>query len=330
MFPALTNYYFPGSASANYFYGIYGVYAGSVLDNLHALDRVTSAAFPNCMVVTGCYTLFAPQSSADPAWFNAAASDFNALTVSIRRSFQNGFSFDFNYTWSHSIDNASTPASGVGGSGTGVGFNAAAFQNSFAPYLSRGSSDFDLRHQINANFLYELPVGKGKMLLGAAPKWLDEIAGGWQVSGLVRLQSGLPSTITGDGAYNSNYYAQSLAIPLAGAPLTGGVKYDQFGYPSLFASTNSTAAYTDAFTGGAGMRAIVRMPWMRNVDMAVAKAFKLPWENHSLQFRAEAFNLFNFVNFTNVSLSLSNPGTFGEFQAAADPRVLQLALRYSF
>ena len=323
MFPALANHYFPGSASANYFYGIYGVYSGSVLDNLHSLDRVTSAAFPNCIVATGCYTFFAPQSSADPAWFNAAASDYNALTVTLRRSYQSGFSFDFNYSWSHSIDNMSSPANGIS-------FNAATFQNSFAPYLSRASSDFDLRHQFNANFVYDLPVGKGKMLLTNAPGWLDEVIGGWSVYGLVHVQSGLPSTITGDGAYNSNYYAQSLAVPLSGAPGTGAVGSDQYGYPSLFASTAQTSSYTDALAGGAGMRAIVRMPWLRNVDTAVTKSFKLPWEGHTLQFRAEAFNLFNFVNFTNVSLSLSNPGTFGEFQAASDPRVLQLALRYSF
>ena len=72
------------------------------------------------------------------------------------------------------------------------------------------------------------------------------------------------------------------------------------------------------------------MPWQHNVDAAVSKSFPIPWEHQSLQFRAEAFNVFNYVNFTNVSLSVSSPGTFGEFTAAADARVLQLALRYSF
>ncbi len=82
--------------------------------------------------------------------------------------------------------------------------------------------------------------------------------------------------------------------------------------------------------GNPGLRALVRMPWQRNVDMAANKIFPLPWEGHALQFRAGAFNAFNFVNFTNVSLTLSSPSTFGNFTAAADARVLQLALRYSF
>jgi hypothetical protein len=275
-------------------------------------------------VKTGCYTFFAPQSSADPVWFNSAAANYDALTVTIRRAYQNGLSFDLNYAWSHSIDNASAAASGVG-------FNGASFQNSFVPSLSRASSEFDLRHQINANILYALPFGKGKMLLNSAPTWLNEIVGGWQVSSLIHIQSGLPSAIVGDGVYNSNYYAQSLAIPVSGAaPQGGSAVFDQNGNPGIFRNTGATASYVDAPMGNPGMRDIVRMPWQRNVDLAATKDFQLPWEGHSLQLRAEAFNAFNFVNYTNVSLALSNPSTFGDFTAAADARVLQLALRYTF
>jgi hypothetical protein len=323
-FPGLANYYFPGSATANYFYGVYGVYAGSDLDMLHSLDRVTSAAFPNCISKTGCYTFFAPQASGDPVWTNSASANYDALTVTIRRSLQNGLSFDLNYAWSHSIDNASIAASGVTG-------NGAAFQDAYEPSLSRASSDFDLRHQINANILYELPFGKGKLLLNSAPTWLNEIVGGWQISSLIHIESGLPSTITGDGAYNSNYDAQTLAVAVGpGAPTGGSVVFDQNGNPSIFSSTKVTSDFVDAYAGGSGTRALVRMPWQKNVDLAATKNFPLPWEHHFLQLRAEAFNAFNFVNFTNISLALSSPSTFGNFTAAADARVLQLALRYTF
>ncbi len=323
-FPALTNYYFPGSASANYYYGVYGVYAGSDLDMLHSLDRVTLAKFPNCISVTGCYTFFAPQASGDPVWFNAAAANYDALTVTVRRAFQNGLSFDLNYAWSHSIDNASTAASGVTG-------NGAAFQDAYIPSLSRASSDFDLRHQINANILYELPFGKGKMFLNSAPTWLNEVVGNWQISSLIHIESGLPSTIVGDGAYNSNYDAQSLAVAAtSSAPTGGSLIFDQHGNPGIFASTKVTSDFVDAYSGGSGTRALVRMPWQRNVDLAVTKDFPMPWEHHSLQLRAEAFNAFNFVNFTNISLALTSPSTFGDFTAAADARVLQMALRYTF
>jgi hypothetical protein len=328
MFPGLANYYFPGSASANYFYGIYGKNAGSNLDNLHQLDRVQSTAFPNCIVVTGCFTFFAPQASADPAWTNAGNANYHALILTVRRPLSKGFAFDFNYTWSHSIDNGSTAASGTTQFG-GV------LENAFLPGANRGASDFDLRHQFNANLLYQLPFGKGKQFFSSAPGWMDQIIGGWQISSLIRVQSGLPSTITGDGVYGTNYWQSSLAIP-NGAPLdTGGVKTDGLGNPSLFSAAPkvATGSYQDAYPGGVGERAIVRMPWQRNVDVAVKKEFKLPGTekfSHSLEFRGEAFNVFNFVNFTTVSLSLASPGIFGEFQTAADARVLQLALRYSF
>ncbi len=322
LFPGLANLYIPGSASANYFYGIYGKNAGSDLDLLHQLDRVTSAQFPNCIVATGCYTFFAPQGSSNPSWSNAGFANYNAMLVTLRHSLSKGFAFDFNYTWSHSIDNGSTAASGAGRSG-GV------LQNAFVLNASRGDSDFDYRHLVNANVTYALPLGKGKMLLNTSHKWLEEIVGGWQVSSLIRVQSGQPRTISGTGVFPTNYWNSSIAIPKGASPASG-LFTDNAGNPSIFQSTSATASYTDSYPGQAGFRGIVRTPWQRNVDLAVQKDFALPWERHSLQFRAEAFNAFNFVNFTTLSLSLSNPGTFGEFSAAQDPRVLQLALRYSF
>jgi hypothetical protein len=66
------------------------------------------------------------------------------------------------------------------------------------------------------------------------------------------------------------------------------------------------------------------------VDMALSKSFRLPWEGQRLQFRAEAFNAFNHANFTNPSLSLQAPLTFGEFQGTMPPRSMQFALRYEF
>jgi hypothetical protein len=327
LFPGLKNYYFTGSASANYFHGIYGVNAGSHLDNLHQLDRVTSAAFPNCIVITGCYTFFAPQGSADPTWTNAGSANYHGMIVTLRHSLSKGFAFDFNYTWAHSIDNGSGTASGSGQFG-GI------LQNVFVPSLNRGDSSFDFRHSFNANFVYQLPFGKGKMLLNGAPRWLDEIVGGWQVSGLVRVQSGANVNVAGDGVFNANYWNSSGAYPINGVKPAAGLTIDQNGIPSLFSSTTVSTQFVDALPGDPSPRNTFRLPWNRNVDLTVVKDFHLPWEHHSLQIRGDAFNAFNFVNFvgtgTGISLSLSNPSTFGEFNTAADARVLQLAARYSF
>ncbi|MDE3196743.1 MAG: hypothetical protein KGN84_10390, partial [Acidobacteriota bacterium] len=320
MFPGLANYYFPGSASANYFYGIYGVNAGSHLDNLHQLDRGSS---PHCLTATGCYTFFAPQGSTDWMWTNAGNANYHAMVVTLRHSLSRGFAFDFNYTWSHAIDNGSGTVSG-GGTSSGI------IQNPFVPSANRGDSAFDFRHQFNANFVYALPVGKGKMLLGNAPRWLDEAVGGWQVSGLIRTQSGANVNVGGDGVYNTNYWFSSNAYPINGVKPSAGLTYDQNGIPSLFSSTAASNQFIDGLPGATNPRNTFRLPWQNDVDLTVTKDFFLPWEHHTLQFRADAFNAFNNVNFTGISLSLSSPSNFGEFSTAQDARVLQLALRYSF
>jgi len=324
LFPALNNYYIPGNATANYYYGIYEVYGGSYLDILHALDRVPDAYGTGpgtCASLYGCYTFFARQGSSMPTWMNAGSADYHGVTFSLRRGFSQGVSFDFNYTLSHSIDNASAAEGGSGQDGASI-------QNIFNPSGFRGSSDFDIRHLVNANVVYELPFGKGKPFLSGAPGWVDEILGGWQVSSIMRFSSGLPSIVQGSYTWNTNYWLNSLAIPVAPFKTQKGL--DAEGNPSLFSDVSAANNFTDAYPGGVGTRALVRLAGMVNFDIAVAKSFRLPWEGHRIQFRAEAYNAFNNVNFTAPSLTLQNPATFGEYQSTMPPREMQFALRYEF
>jgi len=329
MWPGLANLDFPGSASANYFSCVYGDYGGSYLDCLHALDRNTESAWLNtsntvsCAQISahGCYTFFPLQGSSMPTWMNAGTAAFHAMTLSLRRGLTSGLTFDFNYTWSHSIDDGSAAESGAGQQG-------AAIQNIFNTREFRGSSDFDMRHNVTANVLYPLPIGRGRTLLSGAHGWVQEVAGGWQLSSLLRYHSGAPTTVGGALAYNANYWLSSLAIPIA--PVSSGLHADENGNPSLFATTSTVNHFEDELPGHTGARAVVRLPAMFVIDIAVVKLFPLPWEGQRVTFRAEAFNAFNNVNFSNPSLSLQSPGTFGEFQAVADGRVMQFALRYEF
>jgi hypothetical protein len=323
VWPGYKNFYFNGSASANYFYSVYGVFGSSFLDSLHAADRISGAYIPGkCLSVTGCYTFFARQGSSMPMWMNAGEANFHGLTVAFRRRYANGFQFDFNYTLSHSIDNGSAAESGAGEQG-------AAIQDVYNLSGFRGSSDFDIRSNINANFMYALPFGKGRMLLRNAPRWIDELVGGWQVSSIWRYSTPLPSAVAGDLAYNTNYWLSSLTV-LNTPTSSGGVHIDQNGQPSIFGSTDTSNNFQDQPPGTAGQRASVRLAPIFNVDMALTKTFALPWEGHKLQFRAEAFNALNHANFTNPSLSLQSPLTFGEFQSTLPPRSMQFALRYEF
>ncbi len=323
MFPGLAGVDFPGSASANYFNCVYGDYNGSYLDCLHALDRnVTSSYVPGqCITVTGCYTFFPIQGSSMPTWMNAGKAQYHGLTLSLRRPFRDGVAFDFNYTWSHSIDLGSAAESGAGQQG-------AAIQNIYNINEFRGSSDFDIRHDINANFLFELPFGHGKAMFSHASKWVDNVIGGWQVSSVIRYRTGLPTTVGGNLAYNTNYWLSSLAILTK--PVNTGVTTDQNGNPSIFGNTNAANSFADELPGHSGTRAAIRLAPFFNTDLTLQKTFRLPKEGQTIRFRAEAFNAFNTVNFTNPSLALTAPLTFGEFQQTTPPREMQFALRYEF
>ena len=323
VWPGYKNFYFPGSASANYFYSVYGVFGSSFLDSLHAADRINGAYIPGkCLSVPGCYTFFAQQGSTMPMWMNAGEADFHGLTVTFRHRYSSGFQFDFNYTLSHSIDNGSAAESGAGEQGASI-------QNIYNLSAFRGSSDFDIRHNFNANFMYALPFGKNRPFLHNAPGWLDQAVGGWQISSVWRYSTALPSAVEGDLAYNSNYWLSSLAVMTTPTP-SGGVHIDQNGIPSIFSNTSMSSNFQDQPPEGAGTRAAVRLAPIFNVDAALSKTFSLPWEGKRLQFRAEAFNAFNHPNFTNPSLSLQSPQTFGEFQGTLEPRSMQFALRLEF
>lgn len=323
MFPGLANAFVPGSATQNYFYGWTVINGLSDEDNLNLMDRQRIPGTNTCYSVTGCNTFYPLQFAGLPTWTNNAYADYNALTVSLRRALSSGVAFDFNYTWSHSIDNSSGAEAGAGGSG-------AVLQDAFNINAFRGSSDFDERHNITADALYELPFGRNRTFLRNANRFVDAIVGGWQASTIFRYHSGLPSTITAGGVYPTNYEISALVNLLPGAPNNYGKYIDNNGVPSLFPNTIASGNYFQQAGGTTGTRAIVRLPGLVNADISLMKTFALPWEGHKISFRAEAFNAFNHVNFFNPILDINNSGQFGEFQAAMPARVMQMSMRYSF
>jgi hypothetical protein len=313
-----------GSATANYFITTYGTYAASDLDALNEMDRIRRSD-GSCISVFGCNTFFALQNAGLRAWVNASNSAFHGGQLVVRRPFSKGWGFDFNYTLSHSIDIQSTAESGAGAGG-------AVIQDSFDPKSSRASSDFDIRHNMSANTVVELPFGATKPILGNIPGWANQIIGGWQVSSLLKYRSGLPVNISNGGVYPTNYLSAALAVlrPNTEMP-ANGVGYDQTGNPSVFRNTNAYQAFMGQYPGVVGSRGIIVGPQFFNVDASISKTFPLKWEGQRLQFRAEAFNVLNKVNFNApTTLSLANPSTFGQLTSSQDPRVMQFALRYEF
>ena len=321
IFPAAANFDIPGSASANWFYNVYGSYAGSALDGLHWYDRVQQSSLGGgCVSVYGCNTFFPLQSAGMQAYTNAGIASYNGMQVVLRKALANGISFDINYTLSHSIDNAS--ASETSGNG--------AIQNSFAPKASKGPSSFDVRHIMTANTVFEVPYGRNKRWGNGINPFLNGIAGGWQISALMTIRSGQPVNLRNGGRYPTNYLSSALAILGPGQTLPAtSVGFDQAGRPSLFRNTNDSSAFIGQYPGQTGTRGIIRNNMFKNVDIAIAKYFNMPWEGHRLQVRAEAFNAFNFVNFTGLQTNI-NSSRFGNYTGTTAPRVVQFALRYTY
>ncbi len=258
---------------------------------------------------------------------NKGISNYHGLLVTLHKNMKDGLSFDLNYTLSHSIDNvsviANAPAIG------GYGFVC----DIVRPNECRGNSDFDVKHYLNGNFLWELPVGRGKQLAGNAPFWLNEAIGGWSISGL-------PSWHTGNVFFaNSNAfvagYANSAPALLVGSKSDLGMHIHKATDGTLYAFSNERATAKD-FAGPIGFqigsRNSLRGPGFFDLDLGLGKSFPVYKEGVTLKFRADAFNALNHPSFDTPSNDITESSTrFGVISATSStPRVLQLALRLEF
>jgi hypothetical protein len=211
-----------------------------------------------------------------------------------------------------------------------------------------GPANYDARHTVNANAVIALPIGRGKSLFNDAPKIVDGIIGGWQLSTLFTFHTGNPLSCSANNQFNTNYLVSSLCILAPGVTNAANTKlqFDQLGIPSIFANTSVGADFVPGYAGQVGYRGMLRGLRNWNDDLAVSKVFKIR-EGQQLSFRVEAYNLTNTVTFKDPTLSISQlagttsaggpaafgSSTFGEITSTATgtaPRVLQMALRFSF
>lgn len=276
----------------------------------------------------GPNTFFNAQYSSLYAWRSNTNANYNALQVNFRRPMSHGVQFDFNYTFSKSID-ISSDATRIGAWG-GLGGQII---NSWDPNAMRGVSDYDAKHQFNANWITELPFGKGKLIAGNAHGFLDAVIGGWQLSGLFRLTSGLPFNVFGGFNWPTNWQLGGNAF------LTGPVQTGTFKNPDGTVSVfkNGPAAinsFTAPFPGDSGARNQIRGDGFFNIDAGLAKRWRMPWaEKQSLQLRWEVFNVTNSTRFDVQSIGpeLDISSTFGNYTGLlTNPRVMQFALRFEF
>ncbi|HLG96889.1 MAG TPA: TonB-dependent receptor [Bryobacteraceae bacterium] len=279
----------------------------------------------------GQFSFYNPQFATLYMWRSMGTANYNAMQVSLKHKLSHGVQFDFNYTFSKSIDLASD-AERVGT----IGGNAAQIQNAWSPYQFRAVSDFDATHQFNADWVADLPFGRNRWIGRNASRALDAAIGGWQLSGLFRLTSGLPFYVTNGYQWPTDWDLSGNAIK------TGPVQTGTFHNPSdasvVSAFANFDAAqssFREPFPGEAGQRNNLRGPGYFSLDMSLGKRWQMPWsESHSLQLRWEVFNVLNAVRFDPLSVNATmdfSGSTFGQYtRLSTNPRVMQFALRYEF
>jgi hypothetical protein len=249
---------------------------------------------------------------------NVGNTNYNALQAKLEQRFDHGLSFLVSYTRSKLIDEASSVFDASILTGPIANFPVA---DSFNRKLERDLSSGDIPNVFVASLTYELPVGKGKRFnpTGVA----GAILGGWELAGVITLQSGLPLAVT--QATNFNAFAGF-----------GTQRPNLVADPNLPSSERTTGrffnttAFTVApqFTIGSSSRNPVRGPQYRNADVALIKRTYFG-EVRNIEFRAEVFNLTNTPPLGAPNVVLGSAG-FGSITSAGDPRVIQFGLKFNF
>ncbi|MFZ0746748.1 MAG: TonB-dependent receptor [Terracidiphilus sp.] len=253
---------------------------------------------------------------------NINNSSYEGLVASLQRSFTNGLLLSANYTYSHEIDQ---DAAGGG--------DADFPQNPACLACERASGDFDVRHVVNANAVYDLPFGPGRTFV-SQPGIARAIFGRWSLTDIVAIRTGLPINITEDRSSTSvatGYTTNQRPNLVSGESLTpaGGKAIGDWINPAAFAPVAGSGY-------GSAPRNVGRGPNLWQTDLGVAKHIPLS-ERVQLQFRGEFFNLFNRAQYGQPQADWSS-STFGQIITTVNttpigtgtPRETQFALRLEF
>ena len=322
---------------------VYDVIRSSSPDTGTALYYLDYACIPFCSDM-GPGVSMNPQFWSFDALRSFGTSTYHSMQVSLRKAFSQGYQFDLNYTLSKSTDLVSVSARRTIGERFGqipadTYWSAFSVINSWDREAQRSVSDFDMRHQWNANWVVELPIGIGKPILPDMGSAGQAVLGGWQLSGLMRLTSGLPLSVLNGLAWPTCYCYQHFAETDGAVPEQTNAKNARLigggTGPNVFSDPEAALkSFRQVLPGEVGQRNNLRGDGIFSIDMSIGKRFALPFESHSLQFRAEAFNLTNSVRFNAdawETLSFTFPGSFGNYsRVMVPPRVIQFGLRYEF
>lgn len=309
-------------------------------DWITALYDMDTSCVPACSRF-GPYAYFAEQYDSLSAVSSIGRSNYNGMNLTLRRRYASGVQFDLNYTLAKSMDMGSQVERGSSFGNFSNGGNTGFLINSFDPELNYGRSDFDVRHQVNTNWLAELPFGQGKRLAGGAGNALNALIGDWSIAGLMRWSSGFPFNVANCRscwATNWNVQGNAMLVDPDRLPETETVLNAVDGRPSAFANAADALTYfRRQLPGESGIRNLFTGDGYFNIDMSLSKAFRLGIADHRLRFRWDVFNVTNAAKFDVGQLTntpdISGFGRYNGTLASCDAqagRCMQFALRYEF
>jgi hypothetical protein len=334
---------------------IYDLYYSNLGNETLSLEDLDAFCFPAC-AGTGSNTIggfvgpngtpfsyYQPQFSSLYGWQTRGNSNYNGLQISLRHAMAAGILFDFNYVYSKSIDVGSNAERVNGFESNGLAFNSQVI-NAFSPDQWRAPSDFDTTHQLNANWVWDLPYGRGRHFGSSASRLINGIFGGWGFNGLYRWTSGFPFSVEAGNGWSTNFELEGSSVVTGPKPKTG-VFIESGGIPTVFQNPQSitcacapaTAGNTTfraTYPGEAGQRNNFRGPGYFGIDAGLSKIWNVG-EQKTVRFAWEVFNVTNSVRFdaagSLIGQSLVSLTGFGIFNTElTQPRVMQYSLRFSF
>ncbi len=323
---------------------MYDLYYSALGNETLALEIADAFCFPACAGANGTpFQYYQPQFSSLYGWQTRGNSNYNGLQVTLRHAMSSGLQFDLNYTFSKSIDVGSNAERVNGFESGGLAFNSQVI-NAFSPNLWRGLSDFDTTHQLNANWLWDIPFGKGRHWGAGSNRFVNAVFGGWGLNGLYRWTSGFPFSVQAGAGWATDFELEGSSVLVGPKPATG-VFRDSNGDPTVFKNptnfscacgpgTLAGATWRATLPGEAGQRNNFRGPGYFGIDGGLSKTWNFT-EDKLLKFSWEVFNVTNSVRFdaagSLINQDLVDITGFGKFNTSlTTPRVMQFSLRFGF
>ena len=258
------------------------------------------------------------------SWFFAGTSSYHAANFSLVKRAIHGLTFKINYTFSKTLDLNSAPTASAGKN------EPQSILNPYDLKLSKGIAAFNLQHQFNANFSYELPFGRGQRWGRGASGMADRLISGWQWNGILTAQSGFPFTPQAGSNISGTGDTFNPDVPSRNPNFAGPVI---LGKPTRYFNPNAFVLPIAGTFGNVARGSLIG-PGLTAFDTSLFKKFNIN-EKWTLQFRAEAFNLFNHANFGSPNAVVFSGNNISSSAGvitttATTSRQLQFALKLIF